>query len=253
MLDEQYDSLVRAVIGKQQELIELQQSFLETVKPLVNEGKTEWEYVSYLEKSSAIQTEVYDLAQQVSTLLYEQETPTFFEDESPAVLIDERTVDIEHTEDSEDLEDSLMDDDQPEILMNYQHKIDVIDFMIKELPESEGMPIESAIDLRDYLLETTPLFADAERAANWLSKYDGVIKIFDAIDLVDTYELATFGGRYTNMASPESIANMIGYILGEEVLSNIVVEPSEELTKEEITKISEKLTHYKERLIEVGC
>ena len=47
-----------------------------------------------------------------------------------------------------------------------------------------------------------------------LEEYD----VFDAIRKVQTYEKDNFGGIYTDLSDPEKLVNMLYYIIGEEVL-----------------------------------
>ena len=42
--------------------------------------------------------------------------------------------------------------------------------------------------------------------------------VFDAIDKVQTYEKDNFGEIYTDLSDPEKLINMLYYIIGEEVL-----------------------------------
>lgn len=42
--------------------------------------------------------------------------------------------------------------------------------------------------------------------------------VFEAIEKVQEYEKYTFGEIYTNLSNPEKIINMLYYIIGEEVL-----------------------------------
>ena len=55
--------------------------------------------------------------------------------------------------------------------------------------------------------------------------------IWDAIAKVQTYEKDNFGEVYINLSDPEKVANMLFYIIGEEVLWDMLSE-SETLKKE---------------------
>ena len=47
---------------------------------------------------------------------------------------------------------------------------------------------------------------------------------FDCIGTVQDYEQGNFGEVYTDLSCPEKVANMYAYIIGEEVLSDVVKE-----------------------------
>ena len=42
--------------------------------------------------------------------------------------------------------------------------------------------------------------------------------MFEAIDLVQTYEKDNFGEVYTDLSDPERLINMVYYIIGDEVI-----------------------------------
>ena len=46
--------------------------------------------------------------------------------------------------------------------------------------------------------------------------------VFDAIEKVQTYEKENFGEIYTDLSDPEKLVNMLYYIIGEEVLFEIM-------------------------------
>lgn len=59
------------------------------------------------------------------------------------------------------------------------------------------------------------------QASEWLKKHD--IDAFDAIDYVISYEKSNFGETNTAINS-EAIVNMLAYILGEEVISELDID-----------------------------
>lgn len=67
--------------------------------------------------------------------------------------------------------------------------------------------------------------------------------VFDAIEKVQTYEKDNFGEVFTNLSDPEKLINMLFYIIGEEVLFEVVEnvkvfdENWNELATEEINNI----------------
>ena len=46
--------------------------------------------------------------------------------------------------------------------------------------------------------------------------------VFDAIEKIQTYERDNFGEIYTDLSDPEKLVNMLYYIIGEEVLYEIM-------------------------------
>ena len=84
---------------------------------------------------------------------------------------------------------------------------------------------------------------------------------FDAIGIIKEYEENAFGECNTDFSSPEKVANMLAYIIGEYVLcfSNhfqgilFDVDGSEKLTKEDIHKIIDiELAHVYQRISDLG-
>ena len=51
--------------------------------------------------------------------------------------------------------------------------------------------------------------------------------VFEAIEKVQEYEMNNFGEVYTNLSDPEKVANMLWYIIGEEVLFEIMEDVEE--------------------------
>ena len=56
-----------------------------------------------------------------------------------------------------------------------------------------------------------------EEAKDALREYD----VFDAIELVQNYEKFNFGEVCTDLSNPEKLINMVWYIIGEEVISEM--------------------------------
>jgi hypothetical protein len=54
------------------------------------------------------------------------------------------------------------------------------------------------------------------RAKVWIEATTGV---FEAIELIQTYESEVFGESYTDLSDPEKVANMLMYIACDELLS----------------------------------
>ncbi len=67
------------------------------------------------------------------------------------------------------------------------------------------------------------------QATQWLKKHD--ICVFEAINNVKEYEINNFG-EFTTSINSESIVNMLAYIWGEELISELDFDTIEELETE---------------------
>ena len=99
-------------------------------------------------------------------------------------------------------------------------------------------------DLHHEVFNTDYYIIGTHRAKEALKEYD----VFEAIEKVLTYEKDTFGELYTDLSNPEELINALYYIIGEEVLYEMLDE-SETLSdnwgnfadEETNTKILEEL------------
>lgn len=69
-------------------------------------------------------------------------------------------------------------------------------------------------DLHHEVFNTSYYIVDAEQAKEALKEYD----VFEAIQKVQMYEKEMFGEAYTDLSDPKKLINMLFYIIGEEVL-----------------------------------
>ena len=69
-------------------------------------------------------------------------------------------------------------------------------------------------DLHNEVFNTDYYIIGTYKAKQALSEYD----VWDALEKVQTYEEETFGKIYTDLSNPEKLVNMLYYIIGEEVL-----------------------------------
>jgi hypothetical protein len=69
-------------------------------------------------------------------------------------------------------------------------------------------------DLHSEVFNTEYYIIGTYEAKKALVEYD----VFEAIEKVKTYEKSNFGEVYTDLADPEKLVNMLFYIVGEEVL-----------------------------------
>lgn len=69
-------------------------------------------------------------------------------------------------------------------------------------------------DLHNEVFNMNYYIIGTYEAKQALTEYD----VWDAIEKVQTYEKDTFGEIYTDLSDPEKLINMLYYIIGEEVL-----------------------------------
>ena len=97
----------------------------------------------------------------------------------------------------------------------YELKQDVREYIIQHLNDDVGLD-QHISDLHHYLLNEDYFIIGSWRAEQWLNKDS----IFNAIKTIKNYENDNFGQVSTDLSSSESVANMLAYILGEEILYN---------------------------------
>ena len=94
-------------------------------------------------------------------------------------------------------------------------KQDVKNYIIDQLNDDVGLD-QHISDLHHYLLNEDYFIIGYYKAEEWLKKDS----IFNAIETIKNYENDNFGQVSTDLSSSESVANMLAYILGEEILYN---------------------------------
>ena len=72
-------------------------------------------------------------------------------------------------------------------------------------------------DLHNEVFNTDYYVIGTYLAKEILREYD----VFEAIELVQNYEKEQFGEIYTDLSDPEKLANMVYYIIGDEVISDM--------------------------------
>ena len=95
-----------------------------------------------------------------------------------------------------------------------QLKQDVTSYMISQLEDQVGLDNDVS-DLHHYLLNEDYFIIGTYKAKQWLGS-----EVFDVIETIREYEQSNFGEVSTDFSDPEKVANMIAYILGEEILSD---------------------------------
>ena len=93
-----------------------------------------------------------------------------------------------------------------------QLKQDVASYMISQLEDQVGLDNDVS-DLHHYLLNEDYFIIGTYKAEQWLGS-----EVFDVIETIREYEQSNFGQVSTDFSDPEKVANMIAYILGEEIL-----------------------------------
>ena len=91
-------------------------------------------------------------------------------------------------------------------------KQDVLSYMISQLEDQVGLDNDVS-DLHHYLLNEDYFIIGTYKAKQWLGS-----EVFDVIETIREYEQSNFGQVTTDFSDPEKVANMIAYILGEEIL-----------------------------------
>ena len=92
-------------------------------------------------------------------------------------------------------------------------KEDVKNYIIQQLSNDVGLD-QHISDLHHYLLNEDYFIIGYYKAEQWLKKDN----IFNAIEKIKDYEQSNFGQVSTDLSSSENVANMLAYILGEEIL-----------------------------------
>ena len=80
----------------------------------------------------------------------------------------------------------------------------------------QGNPDCYGCDLHNEIYNTDYFIIGRYAAKKWLEDNIGV---FEAIDKIVEYEETMFGQVNTDLTEPESVLNMLVYIVGEEILS----------------------------------
>ena len=94
-------------------------------------------------------------------------------------------------------------------------KQDVKEYIIQQLKDDVGLD-QHISDLHHYLLNEDYFINGYYKAEQWLKKDS----IFNAIETIKDYEQSNFGQISTDLSSSENVANMLAYILGEQILYN---------------------------------
>ena len=99
----------------------------------------------------------------------------------------------------------------------YKQKQDVKEYIIDQLESDVGLD-QHISDLHHFLLNEDYFIIGYYQAEQWLKKGNG--SVFEAIETIREYEQSNFGQVTIDLSSSENVANMLAYILGEQILYN---------------------------------
>ena len=103
------------------------------------------------------------------------------------------------------------------MMYNKKHeamKVEAIEAIIEALENGyEGY----YCDLHNEVFNTDYYIIGTYEAKNARREYD----VFEAIELVQTYEKDNFGEVYTDLSNPEKLINMVYYVIGDEVIGEM--------------------------------
>lgn len=92
---------------------------------------------------------------------------------------------------------------------------DIINYIIDRIDEYEGTEVS---ELHHELFNTDYWCIGYYEAEQEINKH---CSVFEALDIIQTYENDNFGQTTTDISSSERVANMLVYILGEQILSGL--------------------------------
>ena len=93
-------------------------------------------------------------------------------------------------------------------------KQDVKDYLIQQLQDNIGLD-NDINDLHHYLINEDYFIIGYYQARKWLEKES----VFEAIEKIREYEQFNFGEVTTDFSDEEKTANMLAYILADEILN----------------------------------
>ena len=88
---------------------------------------------------------------------------------------------------------------------------------IEDLYNHDPSSLRDIHDLHHEIFNTDYYIVGRYQATKWLGQ-----DVFDCIEEIKSYEMLHFGEVYTDFSDPERVANMYVYIVGEEILQNVI-------------------------------
>ncbi len=92
-----------------------------------------------------------------------------------------------------------------------QHFLDFIEDQDKDWVE------ENRDDIHHHAFNTDYYIIGTYQAKQWLGNH-----VFECIEIIKNYEQDNFGEVTTEFSSPEKIVNMYAYIVGEQVVNDVM-------------------------------
>ena len=93
-------------------------------------------------------------------------------------------------------------------------KQDVKDYLIQQLQDDVGLD-NDINDLHHFLINEDYFIIGYYQARKWLEKES----VFESIEKIKDYEKSNFGEVTTDFSDEEKTANMLAYILADEILN----------------------------------
>tara|TARA_Y100000401_G_scaffold114812_1_gene117389 strand:+ start:48 stop:431 length:384 start_codon:yes stop_codon:yes gene_type:complete len=93
-------------------------------------------------------------------------------------------------------------------------KQDVKNYLIQQLEDNVGLD-NDINDLHHYLINEDYFIIGYYQARKWLEKES----VFEAIEKIRDYEESNFGEVSTDFSNEEQTANMLAYVLADEILN----------------------------------
>ena len=93
-------------------------------------------------------------------------------------------------------------------------KQDVKDYLIQQLQDDVGLD-NDINDLHHYLINEDYFLIGYYNCRKWLEKES----VFECIEKVKEYEESNFGEVSTDFSNEEKLANMLAYVLADEILN----------------------------------
>ena len=114
----------------------------------------------------------------------------------------------------------------------YEKRQEIIDFAKERIQEiydydQDKVTLDNVYDLHHEIFNTDYYIIGRYQAKEWLGS-----NAFDCIGDIQEYENNNFGEVTTDLSEPERVVNMWVYIIGEEILENVVTEFLEEREEE---------------------
>ena len=121
----------------------------------------------------------------------------------------------------------------------YEKRQEIIDFAKERIQDiydydKDKVTLDNVYDLHHEIFNTDYYIIGRYQAKQWMGA-----DAFDCIGDIQEYEKNNFGQVTTDLSEPEHVVNMYVYVIGEEILEDVVTEFLEEKEIELETEESE--------------